>query len=216
MSSDHRDETPTAGPGAPLANPGRRRFAQAGLGASAVLGVLHAKPVLASADSIYHCTVSGHVSGNMSRVETVCSELGDSPGDWLLKESGWNPTAIFNVLFDNGKYFYWTNNGNNKALTTSKTNFPATMKDMLESQRTDQPFALGTAAAANLLNAKQEFQSPSARGFPLTEERVKSMFKAVYATGGVYKAVSGANSVDWGRDKVTRYFQSLYDPSVPF
>ena len=108
MSSDHRDETPTAGPGAPLANPGRRRFARAGIGASAVLGVLHAKPVLAGDSSIYHCTTSGQVSGNMSRPEGVvdCSQLGRSPEDWLNDLGSDGLAEIFNVAMGGDSYFF--------------------------------------------------------------------------------------------------------------
>jgi hypothetical protein len=43
----------------------RRRFARAGLSGSVVLGSLASKPVLGAVP--YHCTVSGQVSGNLSR-----------------------------------------------------------------------------------------------------------------------------------------------------
>lgn len=115
MSTDQRDEKSAQASAAAVANPGRRRFAQAGLGASAVLGVLHARPVLASDTSIYHCTVSGHVSGNMSRPEGLvdCSTLGRSPEDWFA-ESTWpdpgNRDEIFNAAMGGGSYFFLSKN----------------------------------------------------------------------------------------------------------
>lgn len=62
----------------------RRRFAKAGAAAPVVLGSLLSKPVLASDKRIYHCTLSGKMSGNFSsHPDTIdCKTLGKSPGYW--------------------------------------------------------------------------------------------------------------------------------------
>lgn len=60
----------------------RRRFTRAGLSGSVVLGSLASKPVLGA--STTHCTVSGQVSGNLSRVAVASAcQIGDPPSDWI-------------------------------------------------------------------------------------------------------------------------------------
>ena len=66
----------------PLADPTRRRLAQAGLAAPVVLATLASKNALAATP--YNCTVSGMLSGNTSShgAPVPCTSLGVSPGCW--------------------------------------------------------------------------------------------------------------------------------------
>jgi len=60
----------------------RRRFTRAGLSAPVVLGTLVSKPVLGA--PIYHCTVSGHVSGGSPHEgDNASCVVGKSRAYWL-------------------------------------------------------------------------------------------------------------------------------------
>ena len=88
-SEHHQRPASEALGGAVPVDSSRRRFARIGLSGSVVLGSLVSKPVLGAVP--YHCTVSGQVSGNLSRpgVAEACV-LGSSPSTWLNATS-WSP-----------------------------------------------------------------------------------------------------------------------------
>lgn len=82
----------------------RRRFTRAGLSGSVVLGSLASKPVLGA--STYHCTVSGQVSGNLSRPGTAeACVLGDPPSTWTTANwptpSGTTPSPLVKGTLSN-------------------------------------------------------------------------------------------------------------------
>ncbi|MFP5398922.1 MAG: hypothetical protein ACLGIT_11385 [Gammaproteobacteria bacterium] len=93
---------------------GRRRFTRAGTAVPVVLGALSSKPVLGA--SLTHCTVSGQVSGNLSRqgLAEDCV-VGLSRGDWLSASAwpspfvkGTQPQAT-NCSFTGGGWLRGTN-----------------------------------------------------------------------------------------------------------
>ncbi len=64
----------------------RRRFTRAGLSGSVILGSLASKPVLGAVP--YHCTVSGQVSGNLSRVAVSQEcDIGHDEAYWIGAET---------------------------------------------------------------------------------------------------------------------------------
>lgn len=218
MASDARDDRSATNATPSVANPGRRRIAQAGLGATAVLGVLRAKPVLAADGAAHHCSVSGQVSGNMSLPADAidCSELGRTPDELqALSKQSWNRDALFNTIFG-GNYFFSDKAASSNAafmLSTQKDatyKFDAGLRQVLANTpaTTGDQYDLGRAAVASYLNAQL---TVSTTGYPLTEAQVIAMFAAVFA-GGTYKAEAGSLEKNWDREKVTMYFRSLYEP----
>lgn len=82
----------------------RRRFARAGAAAPVVLGSLVSKPVLAGdVERIYHCTISGQLSGNLSAHPNKidCRTLGRSPGYWKT-HSSWPGGVVAGTLPNGG------------------------------------------------------------------------------------------------------------------
>jgi hypothetical protein len=78
-------------------NASRRRFTRAGLSGSVVLGSLASKPVLGA--STYHCTVSGQISGNLSRPGLAADcQIGDPPSVWAMPTTSWPSVFIKGAL----------------------------------------------------------------------------------------------------------------------
>lgn len=215
--------------GAPV-SVGRRRFAK-GV-APVVLGTLASKPVLGA--PLYHCTVSGQVSGNLSRPGLAADcVIGDSRSTWLLATT-W-PTAIvkgvlpnkacnfpgnnkgtaFNGFSANGSLglvanFYNRNLSDPNRCevgTVSSTN-AATMYQVLN---TDPAVAayntdLFQLARATVISILNSYKY--APNYPVTAYTVISMFNATY-NGNLYTVNA---SVKWTRAQVLAYLKSLYPP----
>jgi len=84
----------------------RRRFTRAGVAGSIVLGSLASKPVLGS--GMYHCTVSGQVSGNLSRPGLTSCAVGKSTQHWI--DSDW-PSGFKKGALPNQQCNFTADNG---------------------------------------------------------------------------------------------------------
>jgi hypothetical protein len=114
MSDRNENDRPTQASSAAARGAGglpvsmsRRRFARAGAAAPVVLGSLVSKPVLAGeVERIYHCTISGQLSGNLSAHpnQIDCKTLGRSPGYWKNHLS-WPGGVIAGTLPNNSCSF---------------------------------------------------------------------------------------------------------------
>jgi hypothetical protein len=230
--NEREERAPLVPASPPLKNPARRRLARAGVAAPAVvLGTLASQPVLGSTTS-YWCTISGKLSGNVSHAnELNCKSLGKAPDHWRTNSwpspyvrgnlpngacnfSGGSPAGtLFNGYSADGATlaagFRMTSvSGTCKIVDATEASFGdatknATMLQVLYtgSGLNDTPIAsLGRATAASLLNARQYAD------YPLSEAQVIAMFNAVYL-GGTYQVNP---TVQWTRDDVRTYFESLY------
>lgn len=208
----------------PPQNPMRRRLARGGIAGTVVLGSLISKPVLGAVP--YHCTISGQISGNLSRPDdnTNCKTLGRSPGYWGNKPRvTWPAPYIRGELADNAptcdnyqpgtlfsEYFvdsFWVK-VQDGACKTVETDFDkirsATMLEVLDlggGLNASMKAALGRAAVASLLNAAY-FKVD----YPLTEAAVIKMFNDCI-NSGQFQLPNGAF---WTPDQVKGYFESLY------
>ena len=222
-SEQHQRPASEALGGSVSVDSSRRRFARIGLSGSVVLGSLVSKPVLGAVP--YHCTVSGQVSGNLSRpgLAAACV-LGQSPATWLI-EANWAPlnkgTPPSNDCEFNGSLVRGTNfngytpgvgvpaliaaffnvsTGSACSVTLTTTTNPATMLQVLASTNTGEQFDLGRVVVTSLLNAA----SLGIR-YPVTTHTIIAMFNATFG-GGTYP-VTTTNS--WPRTRVIEYLQSL-------
>ena len=223
-SEQHQRPASEALGGSVSVDSSRRRFARIGLSGSVVLGSLVSKPVLGAVP--YHCTVSGQVSGNLSRpgLAAACV-LGQSPATWLI-EANWAPlnkgTPPSNDCEFNGSLVRGTNfngytpgvgvpaliaaffnvsTGSACSVTLTTTTNPATMLQVLASTNTGEQFDLGRVVVTSLLNAA----SLGIR-YPVTTHTIIAMFNATF-NGGVYPVTS---THSWSRTRVIEYLQSLY------
>lgn len=206
---------------------GRRRFARAGAAAPVVLGSLASKPVLGSSVSTY-CSVSGQMSGNLSRRlpdEVSCADSGQDLAFWTGDGALWpeskisrgtadtngkvtggtsfngftvDNTSLAGVFFVSGGKLVGAPKGNSEAT-------PATMWDVLTLSPQNNGgisadlHSLGKATVISLLNAF------TYTGYPVWPERIATMFNATW-NGGAY-VVGGFH---WSQLKVTSYLESLY------
>jgi hypothetical protein len=213
----------------------RRRFAKAGAASSVVLGSLVAKPVLAYTDKqIYHCTVSGQLSGNFSSHPDVidCKALGKSPGYW--KNNGpWPAGTVQGALNAGmcsstanstpvGTYFNGFSSGGSTLINAFKrktVNSTCLIYNLKES-------AFGTCTAKatmlQILNTGGGSNDSTIASFgratiasllnalrgnyPITPKQVIDMFNAVVNTGS-YKLNT---TKSWSMAEVQTYFESLY------
>jgi hypothetical protein len=217
--------------GKPAVNAGRRRFARAGAAAPVVLGTLASQPVLATGGTKppYHCTISGQMSGNLSRApdSTDCKTVGRSPGYWKNHDwpagvkgslpvsgcsmaSGTSLGTLFSAKFKHA-FSRKSVSGVCVIYDLRQTGFNTTASSsasMLEVLNYGGGLnelslkALGRAAVASWLNAHQ-----FGLAYPLTAAKVVEMFNAVAATGGKYRVNA---STQWDANQVQTYFQSLY------
>ncbi len=197
----------------PTVNETRRRLAKAGLAAPAVMGVLASRPVLGASD--YRCTISGQISGNLSRPGDAidCGTLGRSPGYWKNHTGLWpgvSPHAYFNSIFADAYCYKQINDNTTELASCSNSEYSPnpTLLQVLQAtggmNGIPHP-ALGRAAVASYLNALAF--STSNPPYPLTPDRVVAMFNAVY-NGGTYEVAPG---VAWNASQVLAYFESLYN-----
>lgn len=219
--------------GKPAVNAGRRRFARAGAAAPVVLGTLASQPVLATGGGTkppYHCTISGQMSGNLSRApdSTNCKTLGRSPGYW--KNHAW-PSGVKGSLPSSGctmasgtslgtlfsaKFMHAFSRKSvsgtcvmydlrQPASFNATASSSASMLEVLNyggGLNEKSLKALGRAAVASWLNAHQ-----FGLAYPLTAAKVVAMFNAVAPSGGLYKVNA---STSWDSVQVQNYFESLY------
>lgn len=201
----------------------RRQFARAGLAAPIVLGSFISRPVLGAVP--YQCTVSGQVSGNLSRPSDIAvCKVGESLTTWqsstpwpsqinkgTLPNNGCNfppgqggKGTAFNGFSQSGtqllaSVFY---NSSDCTVTTTVSNNAATMLQVLHTTDSRLQFQLGRATVVSLLN----FYKYGAGTYPVSDAVIIAMFNATH-NGGSYM-VNG--SVPWNIGQVIQYLESLY------
>lgn len=212
----------------PPVNEGRRKLTKAGLAAPAVLGILASRPVLAEAP--WNCTVSGQISGNISRPGQVpCSSVGLGRSAYENIPTAWSPCAEFFKTSGN------QNNCNQQvnqardfgdAPGTAGVKFSAAFR-MPKNQNQTRPatvwevfhnsnglsvdtasyphatIVLGQEILLALLNYNRD-----PNGFPINRQDIVAMFNQVAATNAYNTGVLG-NKV-WSGATVLWYLQSLH------
>lgn len=176
-----------------VASDSRRRFTKTGLGAGAVIATLASQPVLGAVP--YNCTISGHVSGNVSShgQPTSCA-IGYSHGYWKNTEQHTWP-----LPFQPGQLFKDAG-GVSGSLSDVQATTGKTLLDVLDLGGGGTS-ALAREVVCALLNA-QAF----APNFPLSVAQVKSIWNEVAATG-VYTVKPG---VVWTIEDVKNYLEGLH------
>lgn len=209
-------------------SPARRRLVRTAMAAPVVLGSLASKPVLGAAP--YQCTISGQVSGNLSRSSdvSVC-RIGINRAAWLadnswptqitkggLPNNGCNFNAgaigtVFNGYIKTGtppllNAFRYAAGGGacNVLVVTGVTTTPAaSMHQVLSTTTGGEQFELGRAVVISLLNSYR-----FAPNYPLTDDTIIAMCNATF-NGGTFLA---NDKVPWTRAQVIAYLTSLYPP----
>ena len=229
-SEQHQRPASEALGGSVSVDSSRRRFARIGLSGSVVLGSLVSKPVLGAVP--YHCTVSGQVSGNLSRpgLAAACV-LGQSPTAWHNAPSwapyldkGTQPSSNcgFNLPQQRGTNFNgYTTGGGVPALIAAYFN---EVTGSGPSEACSVTLTANTTNAATMLqvlastNTGEKFDlgrvvvtsllnaASLGIGYPVTSHTIIAMFNATFG-GGSYP-VTTTNS--WSRTRVIEYLQSLY------
>ena len=212
---------------------GRRRFARAGTAVPVVLGALSSKPVLGA--SLTHCTVSGQVSGNLSRQGLAEDCLvGEPTSHWL------NPTTAWPLPFVQGTQPQSTNCSFSGGGRLRGTNFngytpgggvPALAATFYNDTVGSPPVCtLSTTTSSNPATMLQVLASANttdlyrlARAvvtsllnaqlafntsltYPVSPHTIIAMYNATY-NGGSYPVTA---SKSWDRDRVIEYLESLY------
>lgn len=215
-------------------NASRRKLTQASLAAPVVLGTLASRKVLAQ--DAWNCTISGQISGNISRPGKVnCASLGKSPNYYAdLQPSTW----------PGGTIFYNSNTGNPRKFSNTPFNASIKFKDAFERHDTNNPNNqnIGSPTVLDVLqgdwkpnNSNRTLrvritgEFDTSRGielgqeavaaymnavdgtngypsFPISPATVVNMFNAVIVSGGRYTD----DGVNWGIADVIAYFKSLH------
>jgi len=216
----------------------RRRFTRAGLSAPVILGTLVSKPVLGA--PIYHCTVSGHVSGGSPREGDGSScQVGLSKdawlsnvitGDWLSLTSN----TLFKGTLPNSGCSWPSGQG-----LSQGTVFNGFSKPGLPSLANKFYGATGQAACSVSTTASNKFATMyqvlstsdsslifqlgravvvsllnyyrSPTNYPVTAHTIIAMFNAT-CNGGSYQVTTG---IYWSPNQVLTYLTSLYLPGAP-
>ncbi len=218
----------------PTVNETRRRLAKAGLAAPAVMGVLASRPVLGASD--YRCTISGQISGNLSRPGDAidyrctisgqisgnlsrpgdaidCGTLGRSPGYWKNHTGLWpgvSPHAYFNSIFADAYCYKQINDNTTELASCSNSEYSPnpTLLQVLQATGGMNGIPHPALGRAAVASYLNALAfSTSNPPYPLTPDRVVAMFNAVY-NGGTYEVAPG---VAWNASQVLAYFESLYN-----
>lgn len=227
MDKNHR-ETPEA----PQVDANRRRLTKAGLAAPAVLGALASRKVLAEAP--WNCTVSGQISGNISRPGAVaCSTVGQGFSAYNADGRNWPPTLGCT------NYFQATGNGCNYNQPLAFNATPALLTpqlfrdtfrmpqgqgqgdgtrvatvlevyngaDGLTSINPNITLEFGREALLALLNS---YFNPTSNpnGFPLSPGDVVAMFNAIAISNSYNTGIPGA--APWNGATVLAYWKMLH------
>ncbi len=211
----------------------RRRFTRAGVAGSVVLGALASKPVLGAVP--YPCTVSGQVSGNLSRPDLAAScVIGSSRSIWLSTAS-WLPTFIKGTL-PNPQNCSFQGNESPSVPRVKGTEFNAFAANGVQligafynSSSGSLPCTVGTGSTSNASTMLQVLASTTSGeqfqlgravvvsllnagslgiNYPVTMPTIIRMFNATFA-GGSYPVNS---TTSWTRTRVIQYLESLYPP----
>ncbi|MCP5278715.1 MAG: hypothetical protein H6935_10200 [Thiobacillus sp.] len=211
-------------------NEGRRKLTKASLAAPVVLGTLASRPVLADA---WNCTISGQISGNISRPGKVdCATLGQSPSYYAgLAPTSWPGGTDF--VQNDGDIRKFKNTPNTQSIKfadaferfkINDANFTGnpTVLDVLRGDwdlsdnnkglrvrqvggfDTANGIVLGQEAIAAYMNAVDPTNGHPT--FPISGPQVVAMFNAVILSGGRYDPTG----VNWDITAVISYFQSLH------
>jgi hypothetical protein len=213
----------------------RRRFTHAGLTGSVVLGALASKPVLGAVP--YPCTVSGQVSGNLSRPDLAAScVIGASRSTWLAATS-WSPTFVKGTLPNPQNCNFEGNESQSPPVPRVKgTEFNAFSAGGVQligafynSSSGSLPCMVGTNFTSNSATMLQVLASTTSGeqfqlgravvvsllnagslgiNYPVTMPTIINMFNATFA-GGSYQVNS---TTSWMRFRVIQYLESLYPP----
>jgi hypothetical protein len=217
----------------------RRRFTRAGLSGSVLLGSLASKPVLGAVP--YHCTVSGQVSGNLSRPEEANEcVLGSNRATWLSADAWPSPfikgklpeaDCSFNAqrrkqknALGRGTQFNGYISSNNKTLSNAFYSVAGEGVCNVVTDRSENP--THSTMLEVLSNENLDEQSELGRvvvvsllnaaqfqdTYPITDNRIVAMFNATF--GGGYFYPVGGDRVTWGRSRVIDYLSSLYTPQL--
>jgi hypothetical protein len=213
----------------------RRRLLRSALATPVVLSTLVSKPVLGAVP--YQCTMSGHVSGNLSRATdmTTCQTGSLSQGGWLLASS-WLPSPISkgtlpdtscsfasdliqNITRVRGTDFNGFTGNGTVALTNAFFNVAANGSCSVTTTATLDPATMlqvlnttdGSEAfqlGRTVVTSLLNFYKRGASSYPVSEAEIIDMFNAAIA-GRRYQ-VNG--SASWTPAEVIEYLQKLYPP----
>lgn len=216
---------------------GRRRFTRAGTAVPVVLGALSSKPVLGA--SLTHCTVSGQVSGNLSRqgLAEDCV-VGLSRSQWLSATAwpapfvkGTQPQAT-NCSFTGGGRLRGTNfngytpGGGVPALTatfynrtvgsppvctmgTTTSSNPATMLQVLASADPSDTALTDLYRLARAV-VTSLLNAQEAFNSGLSYPVTAHMIIAMYNATCTGGSYGVTASKSWSRSRVIEYLESLY------
>lgn len=212
----------------------RRHFARGGLTGSVLLSSLASKPVLGAAS--VGCTVSGQMSGNLSREALNFScDVGMDRDEWLLAQSWPTPffskgtlpdgtcnfdgtTTVQGTLFNGwtpgagvpalSNSFYRADSGADSCTVVASTSgaLPATMLQVLNTTDTTDPKFRLGRAVVCSL---LNIANLGTDNYPVTYHTVIAMFNATYG-GGSYMV----GGVTWSQGRVITYLESLFQPSM--
>ncbi len=200
-------------------NASRRKLTQASLAAPVVLGTLASRKVLAQ--DAWNCTISGQISGNVSRPGAVtCSSLGMTYETWknsvTVTKSGDGAKKLSELskLGLKDVYYYketttW-NKKNNKLLTgTGSEKEIATLNQILTltDDGSSPELEYGRKALLIWHNAKKHNTSGGSYNlYPISEADAVALFNAL-VTGNPFALPNGKS---WGKTEVKAYIDLLY------
>jgi hypothetical protein len=237
----HDDESSVTSRGSACVSVSRRRFTRAGLSGTVVLGSLTSKPVLGAAG--YHCTVSGQVSGNLSRASVTGECVQGLPAsDWLAVTT-W-PTYTKGALPSQNCVFTSATGARPRGTPFNGTS-PGVGVPVLINAFANQAIGSGPSQACSVIIQTTETSNPSTmlqvlsttnggdqyllgrvvvtsllnaanRGslYPVTPHTIVAMFNATFG-GGNYFPVAGTTSIFWDRTRVIQYLSSLFTVAPP-
>lgn len=217
---------------------GRRRFTRAGVSGSVLLGSLASQPVLGAAP--YHCTVSGQVSGNLSRpgVAEACV-IGQGLSYWSADTTTW-PIGFVRGGLPNGQCRFTGGTGSRPRGTNFNRYTPGAGSPSLIAAFFNQSTGTGADSACNVVlvragqgaatmlqvlrttDSSEQFRlgravvvsllnaASNPTTYPVTQDTIIAMFNATFG-GGNYLPTGNA-AVVWTRSRVIEYLESLYPP----
>ncbi len=203
-------QEPHDAPGDKRIDLNRRTLTKSALAAPVIVGALMSRPVLGN--SLYHCTVSGKLSGNTSShgQPQPCNTVGLSPGCWKSPNVTGSPDGSGKYNASKWPSPYKPHTKYSKVFGTSAPAGFSTDSTLLTALNTGGggDIALMRAAIASLLSAQY-----LGLNYPLTTTQVIQMYTATLGGGTIvlstiFPGVTGNPS--WNRDQVLQYFESLY------
>lgn len=193
----------------------RRRFARVGAAVPVVLGTVVSTPVLATNSSTakppYHCTVSGQMSGSLSRAQPdkgkACSSLGKPPSWWKdnLPSASCTTSTVFNGYKGLASTCWWDKTYGKVVYGGSQpaNSRAATLRELLSNSSADSNITFMRSAAVAVLNAQLNTLKPY---YPLTVQGAVDL----YNQGLVSSFRDPVTGGTWDKARVMTYMRSLY------